>query len=116
MGFQTQLDSNRGTHHSAYDAELLRRLVAAYKIDAKDCLGRLDEALVRGDYEAVADASHSMGCAALILSAEAVCATARSLEAAGKAGVTDDIPTMIDRLRYENAKLLAQFPFESDEH
>lgn len=116
MGYQTQIDSRYAAQHSVYGVELFRRLLAAYEIDAKDCLTRLNGALVSGDLVAVTEAAHSMNCAASVLSADAVCATARSIETAAKAGVTDGIPTMIDRLRYENVKLLAQLQFESDEH
>ena len=95
-----------GFQRPAYDAELISRLVSAYRIDASDCLSQIDDALAKDDVVAIAKASCALNRAASILYADAVCAVSSELEQAAHDGNLGKIPAMVQQLRYENARLI----------
>jgi len=93
-----------------YDAELTRRLISAYKIDASDFLSQMGEALVKADIASIAKAAYALNRAASILAADVVCAVSKELETAARDGMTDQIPAMLQRLRDENARWIDGLP------
>lgn len=95
-----------GYQHPAYDAELIRSLISAYKLDASDFLSQMGEALAKEDVATIAKASCALNRAASILSADAVCAVSNELETAARGGMIDKLPAIVQRLHDENARLI----------